>query len=49
VGTTFNIGDSRTVTIPAGATQLQLGVNDNFYLQNSGSLQIEVTGAPAPS
>ena len=43
VGTPFAIGNSNTVTAPAGATQLQLGVNDNLYSDNSGSWQIQVS------
>ncbi len=43
VGTPFNIGDSRQVTIPTGASQLQLGVNDNRLSDNTGSWQIQVS------
>lgn len=44
VGTPFAIGDLATVTVPAGATQLQLGVNDNLLSDNPGSWNIQVTG-----
>jgi hypothetical protein len=43
VGTPFAIGDSGTFPVPAGATQLQLGVNDSDYYDNSGSFSIQVT------
>jgi hypothetical protein len=52
VGTPFAIGDLGTFTVPTGATQLQLGVNDNWYGDNSGSWAIHVVGAaivPEPS
>ena len=42
VGVPFKVGNARTVTVPAGATQLQLGVNDNKYDDNSGSWQVTV-------
>jgi hypothetical protein len=48
VGTPFAIGDSRTLTIPTRATQLQLGVNDDMYVDNSGSWNIQITGVPEP-
>ncbi len=34
--------------IPAGATQLQLGVNDDIYSDNTGAYQITITGAGVP-
>jgi hypothetical protein len=37
VGTPFVVGDGTTVVVPTGATQLQLGVNDNVYSDNSGN------------
>ena len=43
VGSPFPIGDAATVTIPAGATQLQLGVNDDVYFDNAGAWQIQVS------
>jgi hypothetical protein len=52
VGMPFAVGDSATVTAPAGATELLLGVNDNLYTDNSGSWQINVSqtsAVPLPS
>jgi hypothetical protein len=49
MGTPFAIGNSRTVTVPGGATQLQLGVNDNLYSDNFGSWTIQITGPAAIS
>ena len=49
VGTPFAIGDSATLVVPAGATQLELGVNDRGYYNDGGSLSIEVSGSPASS
>jgi hypothetical protein len=43
VGTPFNIGDLGELTVPAGATQLQLGVNDTKFSDNTGSWQIQVS------
>jgi uncharacterized protein (TIGR03437 family) len=46
VGKPFSIGDGPTLlTIPAGANQLLLGVNDNYYADNLGSWQITVSSA----
>jgi uncharacterized protein (TIGR03437 family) len=43
VGTPFPIGDGpKTFTIPAGANQLLLGVDDNDYSDNTGSWVISV-------
>jgi len=49
VGTPFGIGNLKTITIPAGATRLQLGMNDNLYVDNSGSWNIQITGVPEPT
>jgi len=56
VGTPFVVGDGVTVTVPTGATQLELGVNDTFYNDNGdanedqgGPLQYEVTNATTAS
>ncbi len=47
VGPPFPIGDGpATFVIPAGANQLQLGVDDNYYADNVGSWQIRVSYAP---
>ena len=48
VGTPFAIGDLGTFTVPAGATQLQLGANDNLLSDNLGSWTIQVTGPAVP-
>jgi hypothetical protein len=48
VGAPFNVGDLAALTIPAGAMQLQLGTNDTYYSDNSGSWQIQVTEAVLP-
>jgi len=48
VGTPFAIGDGPDAfTIPAGATQLQLGVNDDKFSDNTGSWDVQVSG-PGP-
>lgn len=50
VGNPFALGDGPTdLTVPTGATQLQLGVNDNLYSDNAGSWNIGVTMVPEPS
>jgi uncharacterized protein (TIGR03437 family) len=48
VGNPFPVGDGpKTFTIPSGANQLLLGVDDNDYTDNTGSWQIKVTYGPA--
>ncbi|HVN03862.1 MAG TPA: hypothetical protein VMT86_05550 [Bryobacteraceae bacterium] len=42
VGTPFAIGDSLSFTIPSGATQLLLGVNDDIYSDNQGSYTMSI-------
>ena len=43
VGKPFTIGDGPyQMAIPAGATQLQMGINDDIYWDNMGSFQILV-------
>jgi len=49
VGTPFFIGLSRVVTVPAGATRLQLGVNDDVFGDNGGAFDVTVTNVPEPS
>jgi len=49
VGTPFGIGNLGTVTVPSGATRLQLGMNDNLYVDNSGSWNIQITQVPEPA
>lgn len=44
VGAPFALGDRPTqLTIPAGAAQLQLGINDDLYADNTGAFTIAVT------
>ncbi len=47
VGTPFAIGDSASITVPTGATQLQLGVNDDIFGDNVGSYTVEIGGPAA--
>jgi hypothetical protein len=54
VGSPFKVGDSASITVPSGATQLQLGINDDIYGDNAGSYTVKVTGpgistVPEPS
>jgi hypothetical protein len=45
VGTPFALGDGpTTIVVPTGATQLQLGVNDDIYHDNVGSFTVDVSG-----
>ena len=48
VGTPFFIGSNRTRIVPVGATQLQLGVNDDVFNDNGGSFLVSVTNVPEP-
>lgn len=49
VGTPFALNDGpTTVTVPAGANELQLGDNDDIYSDNTGSFVVDVSG-PASS
>jgi|LGOV01.1.fsa_nt_gb hypothetical protein len=49
VGNPFEIGNGPTIVIiPSGATQLQLGINDDKFSDNSGSFSVKVEGAPVP-
>jgi HYR domain/Right handed beta helix region/PKD domain len=46
VGQPFPIGNGPTaLTVPTGANQLLLGINDNYYGDNSGSFNVVVTSA----
>ncbi len=48
VGTPFAVNNGPLdVVIPAGATQLQLGFNDDIFSDNSGALDVRVEGAAA--
>jgi len=50
VGVPFALGDATTIEVaPVGATQLLLGVNDDIYSDNSGSLLVQVSGPSAVS
>jgi hypothetical protein len=54
VGTPFPVSLGTTVTVPVGATQLQLGINDDIFSDNRGSFTFTVTGpafsaVPEPS
>ena len=51
----FVVGDGPVMEIvPTGATQLQLGINDDFWIDNGGSLEFSITsngtvsGVPEP-
>jgi hypothetical protein len=41
----IHIGNAIETVVPAGATQLLLGVNDHFYTDNTGSWNVSVDGA----
>ena len=50
VGTPFSVGDRAAgLIVPVGATQLQLGINDDIYSDNDGSLVVRVTGPSSTS
>jgi hypothetical protein len=49
VGTPFEIGLGRSLVVPIGATQLRLGVNDDFYHDNGGFWNVRVSQVPEPS
>jgi len=49
VGTPFAVGNLGTFTVPTGATQLQLGINDTIEDDNLGSFNIQITGVPEPT
>ncbi len=42
VGTPFPVGLSAVVTVPKGASQLQLGINDNKFVDNTGFFQVQI-------
>ena len=44
VGTPFPVNLGTTVVIPAGATRLQLGINDDNFADNDGSFQVQISG-----
>jgi len=44
VGSPFKVGNGpTTLTVPQGAGQLQLGVNDSQYSDNNGAWDLEIT------
>jgi hypothetical protein len=45
VGSPFHIGLGGSFVVPVGATQLQLGVNDDIFADNTGSLRVCVSDA----
>ncbi len=47
VGTPFLVGLARSVVVPVGATQIQLGINDDIFRDNTGSLTVTVAGPDA--
>jgi hypothetical protein len=48
VGNPFAIGNGPfSITIPNGASQLQMGINDDIFFDNSGSLAVTVDGPDA--
>jgi hypothetical protein len=47
VGTPFKIGLTRSLIIPVGASQLQLGFNDIYFGDNTGAITVNVTGLQA--
>lgn len=49
VGTPFVVGNSREVTVPAGASQLLLGFNDGWYNDNGSSILVKVTNPCIPT
>ncbi len=48
VGTPFNIGDHGVVIVPAGASQLEVGINDDYFQDNAGSIIMSVTDITQP-
>jgi hypothetical protein len=49
VGLPFALGNGPfNLGVPAGASRLQLGVNDNFFADNSGSWTLNVEVVPEP-
>lgn len=48
VGTPFEVGSSRTVTVPVGATRIQFGINDDVFPDNGGGFEVSVAVVPEP-
>lgn len=49
IGTPFRVGGFRTVIVPNGATQLQLGMDDTDFTDDSGAVTMSVAETPEPS
>ncbi len=48
VGTPFEVGSARTVTVPLGATRIQFGINDDVFPDNGGGFEVNVAVVPEP-
>ncbi len=48
VGTPFPVGLSAAFIVPAGASQLQLGTNDDIFSDNAGSWDVQVSEVAVP-
>lgn len=49
VGIPFIVGNGAVVVVPGGADQLMLGINDGWYNDNGGSIDVEVSDSdPCP-
>jgi hypothetical protein len=44
----FLINNNLIVTVPTGATDLFIGVDDNFFSDNTGNVSVTVTGLLVP-
>jgi len=49
VGTPYAINDASTLIVPSGATQLQLGADDNALFDNGGAVTMTISETPEPS
>lgn len=53
VGSPFAINNALSIAVPNGASQLQLGFNDDIFADNTGALDVNVSGpgtsVPEPS
>ena len=50
VGTPHKLGNGpTTLAIPVGAARFQMGLNDDIYRDNFGSLTVDVSVSPEPS
>lgn len=48
IGQPFAVGNGTLAFVPAGATHLQLGFNDDIFRDNTGEIEVEVEGTPVP-